>query len=272
MTGFDLRRSAISLLCAVSIFAARAQAESATEWPLNGRTQDAQRFAPLDQITPQNIGQLGVAWYADFDARSLRGVEATPIVAEGVMYVSGPWSVVMALDARTGKKLWSFDPKIDGNAARKGCCDVVNRGVAYADGKVFLGAFDGRLIALDAKTGNPVWTAQTTDPDKSYSITGAPRVIKGKVIIGNGGAEYATRGYVSAYDAATGALAWRFYLVPGDPAKGFENPAMAMAAKTWSGEWWKLGGGGNAWDSMAYDPDLDLLYIGAGNGVAARDR
>lgn len=268
MTGFDLRRGTILLASVLSFFVtpAHGQTPKATEWPLNGRTQDAQRFAPLDQITPQNIDQLGVSWYADFDARSLRGVEATPIVVGGVMYVSGPWSVVMALDARTGKKLWSYDPEIEGGVARKGCCDVVNRGVAYDDGKVFVGVFDGRLVALDAKTGKTVWSVQTTDPDKSYTITGAPRVVKGKVIIGNGGAEYATRGYVSAYDAATGHLAWRFYIVPGDPAKGFENKAMAMAAKTWSGEWWKLGGGGNAWDSMAYDPELDLLYIGAGNG------
>ncbi|HEY0315489.1 MAG TPA: PQQ-dependent dehydrogenase, methanol/ethanol family [Sphingomonas sp.] len=235
-------------------------------WPANGRDPGAQRFGAIDQIDPANVGRLGVAWYADFDARSLRGVEATPIVVDGIMYVSGPWSVVMALDARTGRKLWGYDPQIEGGFARKGCCDVVNRGVAYDKGKIFVGIFDGRLVALDARTGKRVWSVRTTDADKSYTITGAPRVVKGKVIIGNGGAEYATRGYLSAYDEETGKLAWRFHAVPGDPARGFESKAMAMAAKTWTGEWWKLGGGGNPWDSMAYDPDLDLLYVGIGNG------
>jgi PQQ-dependent dehydrogenase (methanol/ethanol family) len=239
---------------------------SRDDWPLHGRDAGEQRFSPLAQITPQNIDELGVAWSADFAARSLRGVEGTPLVVGGVMYASGPWSKVMALDARTGAKLWDYDPNIDGDTARKACCDVVNRGVAYDDGRVFIGALDGRLIALDARTGKVLWTAVTVDQTKSYTITGAPRVIKGRVIIGNGGAEYGVRGYISAYDVATGTLAWRFFTVPGNPAAGFENGAMAMAAKTWTGEWWKYGGGGTAWDSMAYDPDLDLLYVGVGNG------
>jgi PQQ-dependent dehydrogenase (methanol/ethanol family) len=162
--------------------------------------------------------------------------------------------------------LWRYDPDIDGAYARRGCCDVVNRGVAYAQGKIFLGAFDGRLIALDALTGKKVWSVQTTDPNQNYTITGAPRIVKNRVIIGNGGAEYAVRGYVTAYDVATGKQAWRFHTVPGDPAKGFENSAMAMAAKSWAGEWWKVGGGGTVWDSMVYDEKLDLLYIGVGNG------
>ena len=236
------------------------------DWPLHGLDSAETRFSELGQITPENVGTLGVAWYADFDSRTLRGVEGTPIVVDGVMYASGAWSKVLALDAVSGKKLWEFDPEIDGAVARNGCCDVVNRGVAYADGKVFLGAFDGRLIALDAKTGTQVWTVDTKEGDRPYTITGAPRVVKGKVLIGNGGAEYGVRGYISAYDAESGKLAWRFYTVPGDPAKGFENDAMEMAAKTWSGEWWKYGGGGTVWDAMAYDPDLDLLYIGVGNG------
>ncbi len=236
------------------------------DWALHGLDAGEKRFSGLEAITPANVGQLGVAWYADFDARSLRGVEGTPLVVDGVMYASGPWSKVIALDAATGRQLWAYDPEIDGAIARNACCDVVNRGVAYADGKVFVGVLDGRLVALDAKTGKPVWTAATTDPSKPYTITGAPRIVKDKVVIGNGGGEYGVRGYVSAYDVATGKLAWRFYTVPGDPAKGFESDAMAMAAKTWSGDWWKYGGGGTAWDSMAYDPELDLLYIGVGNG------
>ncbi|WP_371432287.1 PQQ-dependent dehydrogenase, methanol/ethanol family [Novosphingobium sp.] len=248
---------------------ARASTETAsanTDWAMHGLDPGETRFSPLAGIDAANVARLGVAWSADFDARSLRGVEATPIVVDGVMYVSGPWSVVMALDARTGRVLWRYDPQVDGATARRGCCDVVNRGVAYTDGKVFLGAFDGRLIALDAKTGREAWSVQTTDRDRNYTITGAPRIVKNRVIVGNGGAEYGVRGYVTAYDVATGKQAWRFYTVPGDPAKGFENKAMAMAAATWAGEWWKVGGGGTAWDSMAYDPELDLLYIGVGNG------
>ena len=171
-----------------------------------------------------------------------------------------------AYDAATGKPLWAYDPEVPGEWAVNACCDVVNRGVAVWEGKVFVGSFDGRLIALDAATGRELWDVNTIDRTKPYTITGAPRVVKGKVIIGNGGAEFGVRGYVSAYDAETGELAWRFYTVPGNPADGFENPILEMAATTWSGEWWKLGGGGTVWDSMAYDPELDLLYVGVGNG------
>ena len=229
-----------------------------------GRTYSEQHFSPLKQINDQNVGTLGLAWFFDLDAR--RGQEATPLVIDGMMYFTSAWSKVHALDAASGKAIWSFDPKVDPAWAVNACCDVVNRGVAAWNGKVFVGTLDGRLIALDAASGNKVWEAQTTDPAKRYTITGAPRVIKGKVIIGNGGAEMGVRGYVSAYDAETGKLAWRFYTVPGDPSQPFESPALEKAAKTWSGEWWKNGGGGTVWDSTAYDPDLDLLYIGTGNG------
>ncbi|MBH0111874.1 PQQ-dependent dehydrogenase, methanol/ethanol family [Novosphingobium sp. YJ-S2-02] len=235
-------------------------------WASHGLDSGETRFSPLDQITPDNVGQLGVAWYADFDSRSLRGVEGTPLVVDGVMYATGAWSKVLALDAVTGRKLWEYDPEVPGAAARDGCCGVVNRGVAYHDGHVFVGTFDGRLVALDAATGQVRWSVDTTEGDRPYTVTGAPRVAGNMIVIGNGGAEYGVRGYVSAYDARTGKRAWRFYTVPGDPAKGFENPAMEMAAATWSGQWWKYGGGGTAWDSMVYDPDLDLLYIGVGNG------
>lgn len=242
-------------------------ADRNVDWPLLGNDAGEKRFSKLELITPENVSTLGVAWLADIDARSLRGVEATPIVVDGVMYVSGPWSVVMALDAKTGAKLWSFDPEVPGAAARKACCDVVNRGVAVSDGKVFVGTIDGRLVALDAKTGKTVWSVQTVDPSLNYTITGAPRVAAGNVIIGNSGAEYGVRGFVTAYDLATGKQKWRFYTVPGDPALGFENKAMEMAAKTWTGEWWKHGGGGTVWDAMAYDPELELFYIGVGNGA-----
>ncbi len=233
-------------------------------WMSYGRTYSEQHFSPLKQINDQNVGTLGLTWYFDLDAR--RGQEATPLVIDGVMYFTSAWSKVHALNAASGKEIWSFDPKVDPAWAVNACCDVVNRGVAAWNGKVFVGTLDGRLIALDAASGNKVWETQTTDPSKRYSITGAPRVIKGKVIIGNGGAEMGVRGYVSAYDAETGKMAWRFFTVPGDPSKPFESPALEKAAKTWTGGWWKNGGGGTVWDSMAYDSDLDLLYIGTGNG------
>ncbi len=262
-----MKKTALLILPALagaSALLARPAAD--VDWAQHGLNPAETRFSDLAQINSANVKRLGVAWSADFDARSLRGVEGTPLVVAGVMYAVGPWGKVLALDARTGHRLWTFDPQIEGAYARRGCCDVVNRGLAYDKGRLFLGAFDGRLIALDAKSGRRLWSVQTTDKGQNYTITGAPRVVKGKVIIGNGGAEYGVRGFVTAYDGATGKQVWRFYTVPGDPAKGFESKAMAMAAQSWSGEWWKVGGGGTAWDSMAYDPDLDLLYIGVGNG------
>jgi quinohemoprotein ethanol dehydrogenase len=233
-------------------------------WLTYGRSYNEQRFSPLKRITDQNVSQLGLAWYYDLDTH--RGQEATPIVVDGVMFFTSAWSKVFALNAATGAPLWSYDPKVPGGAGVNGCCDVVNRGVAVWDGRVFFGTFDGRLIALDAKTGKPVWETLTVDPNFRYTITGAPRVVRGKVIIGNGGGELGVRGYVSAYDAETGKLIWRFYTVPGDPSKPFESPILEKAAKTWTGEWWRFGGGGTVWDAIVYDPELDLLYIGTGNG------
>ena len=237
----------------------------AGNWMTYGRTYSEQRFSPLKQVNDQNAGQLGLAWSFDLDTH--RGQEATPLVADGVMYFSSAWSKVFALNAATGEKLWSYDPKVPPEWAINACCDVVNRGVAVWEGKVFVGTLDGRLVALDAATGKPVWETLTIDPQFRYTITGAPRAVQGKVLIGNGGAELGVRGYVSAYDADTGKLAWRFYTVPGDPAKPFEAPILEKAAKTWTGDWWKLGGGGTVWNSIVYDPDLDLLFIGIGNGV-----
>jgi PQQ-dependent dehydrogenase (methanol/ethanol family) len=182
------------------------------------------------------------------------------------MFISAPWSTVLALDAATGELIWRFDPEVPREWGRNACCDVVNRGVALWKGKIYIGTIDGRLIALDANTGKPIWGVNTIDRTKPYTITGAPRVVKGNVIIGNGGAEYGVRGYVTAYDADTGDQVWRFYTVPGDPSQPFEHPELEAAAKTWTGRWWELGGGGTVWDSMAYDPELDLLYIGTGNG------
>lgn len=234
------------------------------DWITHGRTYDEGRFSPLDQINTTSVKRLALAWF--FETETTRGLEATPLVVDGVLYTTGNWSVVYALEARTGKQIWRYDPQVPRQHGAKACCDVVNRGVAIYRGKVFVGTLDGRLVALDARTGSPVWDVATVEMGREYTITGAPRVVKGKVIIGNGGAEYGVRGYVSAYDAETGRRIWRCYTVPGDPSQPFESKAMEMAATTWKGEWWKIGGGGTAWDSMAYDPELNLLYIGTGNG------
>ncbi|MEY4711648.1 MAG: hypothetical protein RIS88_1098, partial [Pseudomonadota bacterium] len=234
------------------------------DWMSHGRTYTEQRFSPLDQINRDTVAGLSLAWSADIDTS--RAQEATPIVVNGKIYVSTAWSNVKAFDALTGAPLWSWDAAVDRAKGADACCDVVNRGVAYWEGKVYVGTLDGRLVALDANTGEQVWSTATFDPALKYTITGAPRVIKGQVMIGNGGAEYGVRGYVSAYDANTGELTWRFYTVPGNPADGFENDIMAAAANTWNGSWWNLGGGGTVWDAIAYDPTLDLMYIGVGNG------
>jgi quinohemoprotein ethanol dehydrogenase len=235
------------------------------DWMSHGRDYNEQRFSPLQKITADNIGQLGLTWFADFDTR--RGQESTPIVVDGVLYVTTAWSKVFAFDAKSGRELWKYDPKVPGEWAVNACCDVVNRGVAAWKGKVYVATIDARLIALDAGTGKVVWDVSTIEPGKPYAITGAPRIAKGKVLIGQGGSEYEQRGYLSAYDAETGKLDWRWYIVPADPAKGFENPQMEAAAKTWSGQWWKTGGGGAPWDSILFDPSTDLVYMGTGNGA-----
>lgn len=244
----------------------RAAEREAHNWLSHGRTYSEQRYSPLTQIDQSSVSRLGLAWTYKLDVD--RGIEATPIVVDGVMYTTGAFSMVYALDAASGKLLWKYDPQVPRHMAGRGCCDVVNRGVAVWEGRVYVGAFDGRLIALSAKTGKPLWSVDTRiDPERSYTITGAPRVVKGKVIVGNGGAEFGVRGYVSAYDARTGRLDWRFFTVPGDPAQPPENAAMAMARQTWFGDQYhQQGGGGTVWDSMAYDPELNQLYIGVGNG------
>ena len=243
----------------------RAANASPDDWMSVGRTWDEQRFSPLDQVNDKTVGQLGLAWWADVDTD--RGVEATPLVVGGVLYNTAPWNVTTAFDAATGRVLWTYDPQVPREFGRKACCDIVSRGVAVWQGKVFVAALDGRLIALDAATGKPMWTVQTFDQSQPYTITGAARVFDGMVVIGNGGGDIGVRGYVTAYDAATGKQLWRVFTTPGDPAKGFESKALRMAARTWSGEWWKQGGGGGtAWDSIVYDPKLKLVYIGVGNG------
>lgn len=239
------------------------------EWLAHGRDLGETYYSPLDQIDLESVDRLGLAW--SYDLQGFPGrLEATPIVHDGVMYATGTWSLVFAIDARTGEEIWRWDPGVvQGGRAAGGasiCCGPVNRGVAVYEGMVFVGILDGRLAALDAETGHLVWVRQTTPLDSEYAITMAPRMVNGNVVIGNAGAEYGVRGYVTAYDAETGDQVWRTYMVPGNPADGFESEAMEMAAETWAGNWWELGGGGTAWDGMAFDPDLNLLYVGTGNG------
>lgn len=236
------------------------------EWISHGRTYKEQRFSPLRNVNTENVNQLGLSWSYDLDTPN-RTQESTPLVINGVMYVTSAWSKLFALDAKTGKELWRFDPKVPGETAVKACCDVVNRGVAAWGDNLYLGTLDGRLIAISAKTGKAVWEVMTVPENSNYTITGAPRAYNGKIIIGNGGAEYDVRGFVAAYDAASGERLWQFYTVPGDPAKPFENEALKQAANTWNGQWWKLGGGGTVWDAIVYDPELNLIYIGVGNGT-----
>jgi quinohemoprotein ethanol dehydrogenase len=242
-----------------------AAASDAGNWLTYGGTYAEQRFSPLAEIDASNVSQLGLVW--SFETEQPRGHEATPLVVDGTMFVTGPWSIVWAFDAKSGERLWTYDPQVPRPTATKACCDVVNRGVALYKGKVFVGTLDGRLVALDAATGKSVWEVVTVDQSRPYTITGAPRVVKGMVLIGNGGAELGVRGYISAYDAESGALRWRTYTVPGDPSQPFESKDLEKAAATWKGgEWWKVGGGGTVWDSIVYDPGLDRIYVGTGNG------
>jgi len=242
-----------------------AAASEPQSWLSYGGGYAEQRFSALDQIDASNVAQLGLAF--SYDTNTTRGLEATPLVIGGVIYTTGSWSMVYAVDAKTGNEIWRYDPKVPPETGPKACCDVVNRGVAAYKGKIIVGTLDGRLVALDAKTGIPLWEKVTVDQSKPYTITMAPRVVKGKVIIGNGGAELGVRGYVSAYDAESGELVWRFYTVPGDPKQPQENHALEKALPTWTGDtWYQVGGGATVWDAIAFDPELDLLYVGTGNG------
>ena len=244
--------------------------EAASEpgsWLTHGGNYQEQRYSDLTSISTDNVSGLELAWHFEFDTH--RGQESTPLMIDGVIYVTSAWSKVFALDAATGELLWRFDPEVPKETGINACCDVVNRGAAYYAGKVFVGTIDGRLIAIDAATGEQAWSAVTVDQSRPYTITGAPRAAKGLVFIGNGGAEYGVRGYVSAYHVESGELAWRFYTVPGDGPDGAASDEVLaqLAAPTWHGnDYLEYGGGGTVWDAIVYDPELDQLYIGTGNG------
>jgi quinohemoprotein ethanol dehydrogenase len=245
------------------------------EWLNYGRDYGEQRFSPLSQVNRETVGKLGVAWWAEFDTD--RGQEATPLVHDGILFTTTAWSKVYAFDAKTGKPLWHYDPQVPGEKGFDACCDVVNRGLALWEGKVYVGTLDGRLVALDEKTGKLLWQVATVDATKPYTITGAPLAVKGKILIGNAGAERPVRGYLSAYDAETGKLSWRFFMTPnpkGEPDGAASDEAYkAFAAKSWGpGVWQTTGGGGSPWDAITYDPQTDLVFVGTGNAGPWNDK
>ena len=234
-------------------------------WLSYGRTQGETRYSPLTQINTSNVSRLGLSWTYSLGAGG-GNQEATPLVWNNTIYGITNWSVVFALDARTGKELWRWDPEVNQVAVRpKICCGIVNRGLALYNGMIFAPIIDGRLEALNALTGKVIWESRVAFTQDWYAITMAPRVANDKVMIGVAGGDHPIRGFFDAYDVNTGHRAWRFYTVPGNPADPYENEAMRVAAKTWGGDFYKMGGGGSVWDGMAYDPDADLIYVGTGN-------
>jgi len=236
-------------------------------WLTGGRDYQQTYFSPLKQINKANLNLLGFAWQYDIDTE--HGFEATPIVVDGVMYGSGPAGTAYAVDAGTGAEIWKFQPPIDADFMRKVCCGVVNRGLAVWKGMVFVGSLDGWLYGLDAESGAVVWKVDTLiDRERGYTITGAPYIAKDLVVIGNSGAEFDARGYITAYEYKTGRKAWRFFTVPGSPDQPQEHPELEIAAKTWDPDsLWHVGLGGTVWDGMAWDPELNLLYVGTGNAT-----
>jgi quinohemoprotein ethanol dehydrogenase len=245
--------------------AAMAEESAGENWLAFGRTYSEQRFSPLERVNDANVASLGVDWYLDLP--NARGLVSTPLVVDGVMYFVESMNRIRAVDATTGEELWMWDPQVYENSDMRVGWEH-NRGIGIWKDKVYQATWDGRLIAIDRATGKQVWSQRIYDEGMPLYNTGAPKIFKGKVMIGSGGTEAGpNRGYVVTHDAETGEFLWKFYIVPGNPADGFENDAMKMAAETWTGEWWKYGGGGNAWHGFTYDADLDVVYIGTGNGA-----
>ena len=236
-------------------------------WLAHGLDYKEQRFSPLTQINRNTVKNLGLAF--ELDVGTNKALEATPIMVDNTLFFTSAYSIVHAVNASTGEELWRYDPQVPRDFVRKACCGPINRGVSVYEGNVYVATLDGRLVAVDAGSGAKVWEVDTViDRDRYYTITGAPRTAKGKVFIGNGGAEFGVRGYVTAYDSATGEQIWRFFTVPGDPSLPFEHPELELAATTWKGgSWWEVGGGGTVWNSIVYDPEFDQVYLGVGNGA-----
>lgn len=233
-------------------------------WTAPQGAADEAGYSRLEQITPDTINDLGLAWYMDLPEEVT--LESTPLAIDGTLYFSGGYAEVYAVNGVTGELLWKFDPQSWKRSPDKFHFGA-NRGIAYEDGRIFTVEMDGRVDALDAKTGEVLWTAESIPPDMPFTnSTGAPRTMNGKVIIGNGGADAGARGFVTAFDSETGEMLWRFFTVPGSPEENAGNPAMEMAAKTWSKDFWKTtGGGGTVWNGMTFDPEMNRIYIGVGN-------
>jgi quinohemoprotein ethanol dehydrogenase len=247
--------------------AALADESDGTNWLGFGRTYSEKRFSPLREVNQETVSRLGLQWYLDLPED--RTLVSTPLAVDGVLYFTASYSKTRAVDARTGNVLWEYDPESTRHAGDRlqNMWDT-SRGLAYWKGKVIIATIDGRLVALDAKNGKRLWETMTVDPKGALYITDAPKVFRDKVLIGNGGTEHtAARGYVTAYDVNTGEQVWRWWVVPGNPADGFENKAMEMAAKTWTGDWWRYGGGGNVWHGITYDPEFNQIIMGTGNGT-----
>ena len=256
-----------TLLFCIAVFAGNPVAnalDANVNWTRHGLDHEETRHSPLTNINTNNVSELGLAAY--FETDDSRGLQATPLVIDGVLYFPGSWNRIYALNAKTAELLWTFDAQIDRGISAELCCGPNNRGLAVKGDQLFMGTLDGRLVSVDRYTGKLRWSVQTTPVDKPYSITGAPRVVDNLVIIGNSGAEYGARGFVTAYDVDSGNKVWRFHTVPGNPELGFESPAQESAANTWNGQWWRFGGGGTVWDGITYDPEFDQLLIGVGNG------
>ncbi|MGE5094715.1 MAG: methanol/ethanol family PQQ-dependent dehydrogenase [Betaproteobacteria bacterium] len=254
--------------------AAAPASPNAGDWPMAAGDYANTRYSALEQVTRENAKNLKLAF--SFPTGALRGHEAAPLVVNGTMYVVTPypnWLYALDLTKPGANVKWKFEPKVDANSQGVACCDVVTRGVAFADGRIFMATLDAQVIAVDAASGKEIWREKLGDVTRGETITMAPLVVKGKVLVGNSGGELGVRGWVTALDAASGHVAWRAYstgpdkdVLIGPAFKPFyaSDQGQDLGVKTWPPEAWKIGGG-TVWGFLSYDPDLDLLYYGTAN-------